>query len=346
VAARLEGEVPARLTLAPQGARLTFAPGGALPQTLTLQLTKRAIDQATYHGPGGCYLWDAELRGFGLRIYPSGRKSFLLTYSHKGRQRFFTLGRFGELTLQEARAEALDLLGRIRKGEDPAGAKSTDRTAPTMAMLADRHIKEHAEIKNKARSAERDRRAWDRCILPTLGQRKVKDITRADIAKLLMDMAETPAMANKVGTLLSKAFNLAEVWGWRPEGSNPCRHVDRYQEDGRERYLADSELRRLGQVLDKAEREWETDPRALVAIRLLIFTGCRSAEILGLRWQEVDIERRCLHLPDSKTGKRTILLNSAAVAILEGLKRAKGEVFVIPGDKPGTHRSSLQPAED
>lgn len=79
-------------------------------------------------------------------------------------------------------------------------------------------------------------------------------------------MAETPAMANKVGTLLSKAFNLAEDWGWRPEGSNPCRHVDRYQEDGRERYLAESELRRLGQVLDKAGREWESDPRALVAI--------------------------------------------------------------------------------
>jgi len=138
---------------------------------------------------------------------------------------------------------------------------------------------------------------------------------------------------------LSKAFNLAEVWGWRPEGSNPCRHVDRYQEDGRERYLADSELRRLDQVLDRAEREWESDPRALVAIRLLIFTGCRSAEILGLPWQDVDIERRCLHLPDSKTGKRTILLNSAAVAILEGLERPKGDVFVIPGDKPGTHRT-------
>lgn len=178
--------------------------------------------------------------------------------------------------------------------------------------------------------------------LTTLGLRKVKDISRADIAKLLMEMAETPAMANKVGTLLSKAFNLAEVWGWQPEGTNPCRHVDRYQEDGRERYLAESELRRLGQVLDNAEREWESDPRAVVAIRLLIFTGCRSAEILGLRWQDVDIERRCLHLPDSKTGKRTVLLNSAAVAILEGLKQAKTEVFVIPGDKPGTHRRSLQ----
>lgn len=309
---------------------------------MRVQLNKRTIDQATYQGPGGCYLWDAEVRGFGLRIYPTGLKSFVLAYRHKGRQRFFTVGRFGELTLQQARAEALELLGRIRKGEDPAGAKSADRTAPTMAMLADRHIKEHAEIKNTARSAERDRRAWDRLILPTLGQRKVKDISRADVAKLLMEMAETPAMANKVGTLLSKAFNLAEVWGWRPEGTNPCRHVDRYQEDGRERYLAESELRRLGQVLDKAEREWESDPRALVAIRLLIFTGCRSAEILGLRWQDVDLERRCLHLPDSKTGKRTVLLNSAAVAILEGLERAKGEVFVIPGDKPGTHRSSLQ----
>jgi integrase len=88
--------------------------------------------------------------------------------------------------------------------------------------------------------------------------------------------------------------------------------------------------------------KWESDLRALVAIRLLIFTGCRSAEILGLRWQDVDIERRCLHLSDSKTGKRAVLINGAAVAILEGLERARTEVFVIPGDKPGTHRRSLQ----
>lgn len=105
---------------------------------MKVQLNKRAIDQATYQGPGGCYLWDAELRGFGLRIYPAGRKSFVLTYRSRGRQRFFTMGRYGELTLQQARAEALELLGKIRKGEDPASARLGDRTAPTMKMLADR----------------------------------------------------------------------------------------------------------------------------------------------------------------------------------------------------------------
>lgn len=309
---------------------------------MKIRLNKRAIDEAYYYGSGGCYLWDSEVLGFGLRIYPTGRKSFVITYHFRGRQRFFTLGRYGEMTLQQARAEALQLLGRCRKGDDPAGERHADRIAPTMADLADRHIREHAKLKNKERSADRDRRAWDRCVLPRFGDRKVKDITRADIARLIVDMAETPAMANKVVTLLSKAFNLAEVWGWRAEGTNPCRHVDRFTEESRERFLSESELRRLGQVLDEAERSWGVCPFSLVAIRLLIMTGCRSAEILQLRWEDVDLERRNLNLPDSKTGKRTVVLNSAAMAILENLERRPDTPYVIPGDKPGTHRASLQ----
>ncbi|MEM8995834.1 MAG: tyrosine-type recombinase/integrase [Acidobacteriota bacterium] len=211
-----------------------------------------------------------------------------------------------------------------------------------MADLADRHIEDHAKVKNKARSVKRDRRAWDRCVLPKLGKRKVKDITRADVAKLMTEMADTPAMANKVLTLLSKAFNLAEVWEWRPEGSNPCRHVSRFKEESRDRYLSESELRRLGQVLEQAEHEWFACPYALAAIRLLILTGCRSAEILKLRWQDVDLERKRLRLPDSKTGKRTVLLNEPALDVLSGLEQKGDNPHVIPGDKPRSHRSSLQ----
>jgi integrase len=309
---------------------------------MKVRLNKRAIDDSAYQGPGGCYLWDSELSGFGLRIYPTGRKAFVITYRAKGRQRFHSVGRYGELTVQQARAEALELLGRARKGEDPAGDRRADRQAPTMADLADRHIQDHARIKNKPRSAERNRRAWDRCVLPKLGKRKVKDVNRADIAKLLTDMADTPAMANKVAVMLSKAFNLAEIWGWRPEGTNPCRHLGRFQEKSRERYLSESELRRLGQVLDDAERSWDCCPYGLAAIRLLILTGCRSAEILQLRWDEVDLEQRCLHLSDSKTGKRRVLLNGPALTILENLEPRAGNSFVIPGPKPGTHRGSLQ----
>ena len=121
---------------------------------MKVRLNKRAIDEAVYEGPGGCYLWDTEIAGFDLRIYPTGRKSFLISYRSKGRQRFYTLGRFGELTVQQACAEALETLGRARKGEDPSGARRAARRAPKMAELADRHIEEHAKIRNKPKSVK------------------------------------------------------------------------------------------------------------------------------------------------------------------------------------------------
>ena len=308
---------------------------------MKVRLSKRVIDDAIYRGPGGCYLWDTDIRGFGLRIYPTGRKSFVVTYHHRGKQRFFTLGPFGVLTLPQARAEALETLARARKGEDPSGQRLAANRAPTMADLADRHINDHARIKNKPKSVERARRLWDRCILPSFGKRRVKDIRRADIAQLITDMAETKAMANKALSLLSKAFNLAEVWGWRSEGTNPCRHIQRFREEARERYLSISELQRLGEVLDQVEKE-VARPQAVDAIRLLILTGCRSSEILKLKWEEVDFERRCLQLPDSKTGKRSVVLNTAALQILAEMETVEGNPFVVPGEKEGRHLSTLQ----
>jgi integrase len=230
----------------------------------------------------------------------------------------------------------------VKRGEDPSADRRSTNQAPTIADLADRHIEEHAKIKNKARSAKRARQLWDRCILPKLGKRKVADIGRADIAKLITDMANTKGVANKVITLLSVSFNLAEVWGWRTEGSNPCRHIQRFKEEGRERYLSELELKRLGEVLVRIEYERSAPPQAVVAIRLLIFTGCRSAEILQLRWEEVDFERQCLNLSDSKTGRRTVMLNTAALEILQGIDRVGGSPFVIPGRTPDRPLTSLQ----
>ena len=307
---------------------------------MKIRLSKRVIDKAKYEGRGGCYLWDTEILGFGLRIYPTGRKSFVVTYHVRGRQRYFTIGRFGELTVQQARALSLETLAEARQGKDPAGEYQTSRKAPTMVDLADRFMNDHALIKKKPKSAARDRQLWDRCVLPELGKRKVHDIRRNDVAKLLTAMADTPAMANKVQTLLSKAFNLAEIWEWRPEGSNPCRHVGRFKEQSRERYLSHSELERLGQVLTRMEAERAILPQAIAAIRLLVLTGCRSAEILKLKWTEVDFERRCLALEDSKTGRRTVMLNEAALEIIDDLPRVGP--YVIPGRTPDRPLSTLQ----
>ena len=306
------------------------------------KLNKTNIDAATYDGPGGDYRWDTELAGFGVRIYPSGRKSFVTTYRVHGRQRFHTLGRYGEMTVQQARAEALEVLAKARKGEDIGGAKLARRKAPTVADLAERYMEEYAAANKKARTIKRDRRAWDRLILPALGRRKVVDIVRADIAKLHSSLSTTPAMANNVRSVLSTAFNLAEVWGWRKEGTNPCRHVKRYKEEGRDRFLSERELSRLGATLDELEQTTAISPHSLAAVRLLALTGCRPEEILSLQWKFVDFERNCLRLPDSKTGKKTVYLSTAAVQVLAGIERVDGNPYVIPGAKPGTYRKSLQ----
>ena len=310
---------------------------------MKVKLTKKIIDEAQYKGSGGHYLWDTAMSAFGVRIYPSGQKAFVVSYWSKGRRRFFTLGMFGKLTLVQAREMARRVFVDVLEGRDPSAERRQATRSPTIEHLADKYIDDHVKLNSKERSVKRARQLWDRVVIPKLGKRRVKDVERVDIANLMKSMADTPSMANKALTHLSSAFNQAEVWGWRPEGTNPCRHVKRFKEESRQRYLSESELKRLGEVLRHHELSATALPQAIAAIRLLIFTGCRSAEILKLRWDEVDFERKTLELSDSKTGRRTVVLNSAALGVLEGLERRDDNPHVIPGGKRGEPLSTLQP---
>ena len=297
-----------------------------------MKLTKRTIEALTYdRRSGGQYAWDDALPGFGVRVYPSGRKSFVLAYRAGERQRFFTLGRFGPMTLQQAHAKALEVLAATGQGGDPGGDRIAHRRAPDLNDLAERYLREHARPRKKASGVEADAFCWRKYILPRIGKRKVADITRADVAGLHAEMAATPYQANRTLAVLSKAFNLCEVWGWRADGSNPCRHVQRYREEKRERFLSSEEMTRLADALAEAERLQTEEPASIAAIRLLAVTGCRSGEIKTLRWVEVDFERRCLRLSDSKTGRRTVYLNTAALEILAGIERQPGNPHVIVG---------------
>ncbi|WP_256868508.1 tyrosine-type recombinase/integrase [Candidatus Entotheonella palauensis] len=182
-----------------------------------------------------------------------------------------------------------------------------------------------------------------RChVVPALGNKKVADITRADIAELHFAMHETPGAANRVLALLSKMFNLAEQWGYRPDHSNPVRHIERYKEKRFERFLSAEELARLGDVLAEAERTQSEYPSVIAAIRLLIFTGARLSEILELQWDYVDFDNVCLRLPDSKSGAKVIYLSAPALSVLYNIDRHENNPYVIVGREPLSHLVNLR----
>ena len=186
------------------------------------KLTNRSV-AAVKPGDGDILVWDAELRGFGLRVKPSGIKSYIIQYRNQHNEsRRLTIGRHGVVSPEEARRRARRLLGRVQDGADPATERREARSAPTVADLAERFMKEHANVKKRASSAQMDAINLRLHVLPALGRKKVAAVTRTDITNLHHAMRDRPGAANRVLSLLSKMFNLAEKWGMRLDGSNPC----------------------------------------------------------------------------------------------------------------------------
>ena len=285
---------------------------------------------------------DNEVRGFGCRRQRDARVYFLRT-RYRGKREYFTIGEHGSpWTPEKARDEAKRILGDIAAGKDSALAREAERTAPDIERLAERFFREHVEAKRKPRTAMEYRALLDRFILPALGRIRVQDVTRADVARLHHSMRATPRQANHALAVLSKLFNWAEKYGYRPDGSNPCRHVEHYPEGRRERFLSEAELAHLAEALAEAERESTESPYVIAAVRLLVFTGARLSEVLNLRWQDVDVERAKLWLPDSKTGRKALYLSAPALQVLADLPRLDGNPHVICGDKPGARLVNIQ----
>lgn len=304
-----------------------------------MKLTKRSVETLQVDA-GEVFAWDEELRGFGVRALASGRKTYLVQYRQGGRTRRVKIGTHGNVTADEARKRAKELLGGIAAGENPAEVIATERRAPTIGTLCDRFLNEHVAVRCKASTKKEYTRVVDLFIRPRFGTFKVADVTRADVAQLHHDFRHIPYQANRTLGVLSKMFNLAELWGLRAEGANPCRLVSKYPERKKERYLSPAEIRKLGEVLHRCEAE-ETESKSVVAaIRLLLFTGCRLSEIQKLQWEHVRTQH--LALPDSKTGARKVPLSSLAVAALNAVQKVDGNPYVIVGELKGQHLSDLQ----
>jgi integrase len=315
-------------------------------------------------------VYDSELPGFGVRIMPSGFRSWFVEYRPKGGGRRvstkrMTLGPTTTLTADEARNAARDVLASVRLGGDPAGDLRKVRTMPTVAQLLERFLTEEVQPNRKPTTASTYRHYVKNIIIPEIGGTKADALTKADVNRLHRKVgAKHPTTANRVLAVLSSAysFGASHIHGF-PEGLNPTRGVKKYPEQGRERFLSMDELQRLGATLREGETvgfAWQVDeekptskhlpaperrrthlsPAVTAAFRLLLFTGCRLREILHLRWDEVDFGRGMLFLRDSKTGRKPVVLNPPALAVLESLPRVGA--FVIAGGDPGKPRSDLK----
>lgn len=306
------------------------------------RLSKKQVESAEVRATE-YMLWDSGMPGFGVRILPSGRRSYLVQYRVGTRSRRLAIGAHGVLTTEQARDLASQALAAVRAGGDPAEDRKRRRQALTVRELADRFDREHIAVRVKESTGKEYRRNLTRFILPALGRLRVEEVTRADIARFHHDLRHIPYQANRNIEIISKMFSLAEMWGLRPDGSNPRRHIRKYAEHKRERFLSAAELKRLGEVLNEMTDERIELASAITAVRLLVLTGCRLNEIVKLRWEHVDLTAGVLRLPDSKSGAKTVHLGGAAVNILREIKRQPFNPHVITGTLPGRPLSDLQP---
>ena len=331
----------------------------------SLKLTRRNI-AALEPVEKSTIFYDTDLKGFGLKVQPSGARSWLVEYrpGAGGRgvaKKRMVIGKSSELLSPEtAREMAKTILARVHVGANPAAQRSEERSSATIKVLAEKFLELHVETKRKPRTAELYRQIIDTHIVPHLGSMRAVTVTRADVSEMHAKVSKPKDgkggryVANRSVAILSAIFGWADGANLVPEEFNPTRRVERFGEQSRERYLTGVELERLGDVLRRAETDgldWDVDEtkpgskhvpkkrltvipvHVTAAIRLLMFTGCRLREILNLEWRDVDLERGLLFLPDSKTGKKTVVLASPALTILDGLPRVGR--YVIAGETAG-----------
>ncbi|AWN35871.1 tyrosine-type recombinase/integrase [Methylobacterium radiodurans] len=318
------------------------------------RITKRLVEAAEPNGRD-YFIWCDELPGFGIRIFASGRRSYLVQYRANGRSRRATIGLHGALTADEARREAKALLGQVARGEDPAEERATRRASLTIAELCDRYLDavDKGLIMGKRGAAKKastlyvDRGRIERHIKPLLGRRLVAELTQPDVQRFVRDV-----QAGKTAGVIKTGFRGKAVVEGGPGTAartvgllggilsfaiseqiitaNPAAGVKRPADKKRKRRLAPEEYAALGKVLLAAEGDGSERWQAVAGIRLLALTGCRLGEIVRLRWSEIDAAGSCLRLEETKEGASVRPLGKAAAAVLERLQRVPGLPYVLP----------------
>ena len=280
---------------------------------------------------------DGKLKGFGVRVLPTGRKRFFVHCQHRGERVWKVVGNAGVLSVAEARSRAVGMLAAIRRGEDALHRPDETLFEAVVETVFGRQARLW-----KAGTLHVNRGYLRNQLLPRFAGRQIADIDRQEVRNWFASLRATPVAADRSMPVLSVIMREAEKMGLRPEGSNPCRGIKRYRRKGRERFLSDDEIRRLSaRLAAHADRQ----PLHVAVIRLLLLTGCRKSEILTLQWS--DYREGHLFLRDSKTGPRTVWLSQPARSILNSLKRRGQWVFRAPQAEPaawaGLARRLLEP---
>ena len=305
-----------------------------MPRRSELRLSKREVDRLSVEGRDRVF-WDSDLPGFGVRVYPTGRKIYVAQANSPTGVRRVSLGRHGTLTASDARKRAAAAIERIARGGNAEGKAPS----PTVAALAERYMEAHVAVNCNANTRRLARGTLDNHILPALGELSVSEVGTAEVEALHYSLRATPRAANAMLQVLSKMFSLAEAWGVAAPRGNPCRHVIRYREGKRERFLTPDEYRRVGRALRELEAEGRKEARAAAALRLVMLTGCRGGEVVTLRWDDIDRKAGEIRLRDGKTGARMVPLTQDAAAVLERIHRVIGSPWLFPSrppDKPMT----------
>ena len=331
-----------------------------------MKLSKRAVEELEVKA-SDYFVWDDDLHGFGVRIWPSGQRTYVVQYRAGKRTRRVKIGHHGALTPAEARAEAKGILGDVARGQDPAEDRMTRRKSLTVKDLCQRYLEaaESGLIMGKGGRAKKDSTLYvdrgrvEHHILPLLGNKLVRDLVPADINRFLRDLiagktatvVKTKKLRGKsiveggAGTaartvgLLGGILTFAVSEGIIPV--NPARGVKRPADNRRTRRLTADEYASLGQALAEAADNPVEPWQGVAAVRLLALTGCRLGEVQKLRWAEVDLPGQCLRLEDSKEGASVRPIGNPVVAILEALPRFKGHPFVLPAVRGTGHYAGV-----
>lgn len=300
-------------------------------------LTKSIIDKQGYpYEPGSTkqfILWDPSFPGFGMRVYPSGKKTFVVTYRVKEKKYIESIGPYGVLTLDEARIRAKLKFAQVLQGENPMEEKRREARGQRMSNLCDAFMERYSKLHKKSWKLD-EQRIRD-YIQPAWGSRRIDSITRRDVSDLHVQLGrQYPYLANRVIELLSKMFELAKKWGFLDESlMNPARGIDHFKEEKRDRWVTPDEMPRLAKAIND-----ETNFYASKALWLFLLTGLRKNELLCAKWDDIDFSRRELRVPENKSGHvHYIPLSHEAIALLEQLPRVSGNPYVLPGDKDGSH---------